>query len=46
MDLLTEKLWNEYFAEECSRLDTNEERELIKKAGKLPAVIFLFYYNL
>ena len=35
MDLLTEKLWNEYFAEECSRLDTNEERELIKKAGKL-----------
>ena len=30
-----EKLWNEYFAEECAVADSNEERELIKKAAEM-----------
>ena len=30
-----EKLWNEYFAEECAAMDTAEEKALIKKAGEL-----------
>ena len=27
-----EKLWNEYFAEECAAIDTKEERALAKQA--------------
>lgn len=27
-----EKLWNEYFAEKCALINTEEERALIKKA--------------
>lgn len=27
-----EKLWSEYFAEECAAIDTEEERALAKKA--------------
>ena len=30
-----EKLWNEYFFEECAVVDTEEERELIKKADEI-----------
>ena len=30
-----EKLWNEYFAEKCSAIDTEEERELIKKSAEM-----------
>lgn len=30
-----EKLWNEYFAEECALINTTEEKVLIKKAVAL-----------
>ena len=30
-----EKLWNEYFAEECALINTAEERVLVKKAVEL-----------
>ena len=30
-----EKLWNEYFFEECAVIDTDEERVLTRKAAKL-----------
>ena len=30
-----EKLWNEYFAEECAVIDTEEERASIKRAVML-----------
>ncbi len=30
-----EKLWNEYFAEKCAAIHTNEERTLIKKAAEM-----------
>ena len=30
-----EKLWDEYFAEECAVLRTEEERALVKKAAEL-----------
>jgi len=30
-----EKLWNEYFADECSVIDTEEERALGKKAVEM-----------
>ena len=30
-----EKLWNEFFAEECAVIDTKEERALIKKAAEI-----------
>ena len=30
-----EKLWNEYFAEECALITTEEERALIKKAARM-----------
>ncbi len=29
-----EKLWNEYFAEECAALDTEEERALVRRAAE------------
>ena len=29
-----EKLWNEYFAEKLSEIETDKERELIKQASK------------
>ncbi len=29
-----EKLWNDYFAEECAIMNTKEERKLIRKAAK------------
>ena len=29
-----EKLWNEYLAEKCAEIDTEEERLLAKKAAK------------
>ena len=35
MKLTLEKLWNEYFSEECSLIDTPEERELTKNAAAL-----------
>ena len=30
-----EELWNEYLSEECSRIDTEEERKLLKNAAEL-----------
>lgn len=30
-----EKLWNEYLFEECSVIDTEEEKALLKKAAEL-----------
>ena len=30
-----EKLWNEYLFDECAAIDTDEERELTKKAVEL-----------
>ena len=30
-----EKLWHEYFAEECAWIDTEEERTLAKKAAQM-----------
>ena len=32
MNKTIEKLWNEYFADECAKFETDEERELAKKA--------------
>ena len=32
MEETLERLWNEFFAEECSAIDTREERELLKKS--------------
>lgn len=32
---ILEKLWNEYFAEECAVIDTEEERTLIRKAAEM-----------
>ncbi|MBE6698968.1 MAG: hypothetical protein E7584_01835 [Ruminococcaceae bacterium] len=34
-----EKLWNEYFAEECAAIDTEEERALVKKALKMHEMV-------
>ncbi len=30
-----EKLWAEYLAEKCAQMDTDEERELTRRSGKL-----------
>ncbi len=30
-----EKLWNEYFAEECLMIDTDDERALVEKAAEM-----------
>ena len=30
-----EKLWDEYFYEECSKINTKEEKALIKKAAEM-----------
>ena len=35
MRKLVEKLWDEYFYEECSRINTEEEKVLIKKAAEM-----------
>jgi hypothetical protein len=35
MEHQTKTLWNEYFAEGCAAIDTEEERELVKKASKM-----------
>ena len=35
MKITLEKLWNEYLLEQCSAMDTDEERELTKKAVEL-----------
>ena len=31
---MIDKLWNEYFFEKCSTIDTEEEREILKRAVK------------
>ncbi len=38
MKITLERLWNDYFLEECSKIDTDEERDLIKKAVELHEV--------
>ena len=35
MKATLEKLWNEYLSDECAAMDTEEERELTKKAVEL-----------
>ena len=30
-----EKLWQEYFFEECTRIETSEEKEIIRKTAEL-----------
>ena len=35
-----EKLWNEYFSDECSNVDSDEERKLIKYAVELHEKVF------
>ena len=35
MKITLEKLWNEYLLEQCSAMNTDEERELTKKAVEL-----------
>lgn len=35
MEKILEKLWNEYLAEECAEIDTEEERSLVKKAAEM-----------
>ena len=35
MEKPLEKLWNEYFAEECAAMNTDEERALSKRALEL-----------
>ena len=30
-----ESLWNEVFSEKCAAIDTEEEKELLKKAGEM-----------
>ena len=39
MKKLLEKLWVEYFAEECACIDTEEERRLIKKVAEMQNTI-------
>ncbi len=35
MSQILEKLWSEYILEECSAIDTDEERKLTQKAAEL-----------
>lgn len=35
MKEILEKLWNEYFLDECAAIDSDEERNLTKKAAEL-----------
>ena len=35
MEQILEKLWNQYFFEQCAAIETEEERDLIKKAALL-----------
>ena len=35
MKEMLEKIWNEYFAEECSVIENDDERELIRKSAEL-----------
>ena len=35
MNPTLEILWNEYFAEKCAELDTNEERALVKEVAEM-----------
>ena len=35
MNKIFEKLWNDYFYEECSKINTEEEKALIKKAAEM-----------
>ena len=35
MKLTLEKLWNEYFAEECAAMDTEEQRALARQVTEL-----------
>ena len=35
MKKIIEKLWNEYFADECSAIESQEEKELSKKAMEM-----------
>ena len=35
MKEILEKLWNEYLFEECSAIDTDEERRIMKKTAEL-----------
>ena len=35
MKKVFENLWNEYFYDVCSSIDTEEEKALIKKAGEM-----------
>ena len=35
MEQILEKLWNQYFFEQCAAIETEEERDLIKKASML-----------
>ena len=35
MNETLEKFWDEFYCSECALIDTNEERELTKKAGLL-----------
>ena len=35
MNTTFEKLWNEYFAEECAKINTEEEKVLLKKTAEL-----------
>ena len=34
MKKTTEKLWNDYLSDECSRIDTEEERNLLEASAK------------
>ena len=43
MEKTLEKLWNEYFSEECAALDTDEERALSKKAAELEERVCAFF---
>ncbi len=35
MKTTLENLWSAYFAEECSEINTDEEKSLLKKAGEM-----------
>ncbi|MBQ8719504.1 MAG: hypothetical protein IJY65_00545 [Clostridia bacterium] len=35
MEKTLEKLWNEYFANECAAIDTANEKALVKKAANM-----------
>lgn len=35
MKQILEKIWDEYFAEECALIDTMEERVLVKRTGEM-----------